>query len=87
MPQPQHGERNLPGLRSGKPHNANASAARRRGDRDDGVIQIHAKVHAPIVTGKLMTTNDSHIRVPHFPRSLREVGILTKARSMHIVRS
>ena len=44
MRQPQHGTRDVARLRSGQPHHADASASRRRGNGDDGVVEVHGRI-------------------------------------------
>jgi carbonic anhydrase len=75
MPQPQHRRDNRARLRPRDPHHTDPAAAWWSRDRNNRVVEVHA----PIVTGKLNGTNavGNDIRVPHFSRFLREVGLLT----------
>ena len=44
MLEPKHGFGNRVGFWAGKAHNANSPAAGRRGDGDDGVVEIHCQL-------------------------------------------
>jgi len=44
--QPQHGLRDFPRTRSGKPHHTNTAAPGRSGDGDDGVVEVHGAIVA-----------------------------------------
>jgi carbonic anhydrase len=76
MLQPQHRRDHRPRLRPGNPHHADPAAPRRRGNRNNRVV----KVHAPIVTGTLNGANavgKRHPGAPFLARFLaREVGNL-----------
>src|SRR5215472_18844292 len=43
MLQPQHGTADHPGFRPGKADHSNAAATWRRGNRDDGVVEVHTR--------------------------------------------
>ena len=68
MFQSQHGRNNRSRLRPCQPHHADAAAARRRSNRHDRVV----KVHAPIVTGTLKRNqpDGTNVGAP-FPRVAR----------------
>src|SRR4029077_5904338 len=42
--QAQHGNGNAAGLGAGNSHNPDAATTRRRGDGDDGVVEIHREI-------------------------------------------
>ena len=46
MLQAQHGSSDAARLRTGDAHNPDAATARRRGDGDDGVVEVHGEIVA-----------------------------------------
>lgn len=46
MLEPQHGQRNLFRLWAGQTHHADAAASGRRGDGNDGVVEVHEAILA-----------------------------------------
>jgi hypothetical protein len=48
--QPQHGQRDFLCVRSCETNHPNASASRRRGDGDDGVVKIHEEIVAVLLS-------------------------------------
>src|SRR5258708_25867900 len=59
MLEAQHGQNNAPCLRTSDADDTNAAATRRRGDGDDGIVEIHSYLwfdQGIVFRGRLLTT-------------------------------